>query len=442
MGKDHPKLPIGSTIGRFKIMKHIGAGGFGEIYSVLDTSTSKMCAMKIEALNQRRSSLKLEIEILKEVKGSKYFPELLDYGKTHSIRYYVMELLGASLQNMRHVSPHKKFSIYTTLRIALESLKAIEVLHQHGWVHRDIKPGNFLIRDDKNYPICLIDFGLCRRYIDKKTGSIIPPREEPGFTGTCRYASVNAHNYKELSRRDDIISWIYTFVELCDGKLPWPGTKDREKTKEIKKTISATQLMQTFSDNVLEIYRDARKLRFEDEPNYQMYKDLLKQAMDEEHPRRTGFDWEYYNKEIVKEVMPNLAVGQPKQASQASLSSTKAILGPPRKPFVMPTYIPPVYKPSFMTNLQPEQKQEQPKPVVPNYAPPNFSIPQQQPAKAPPVTPIKTNYPPTAPGTPASYQQSAPETPAKSVKNFDKNEDSDDSEEEEQKEDVGCQCRI
>ena len=441
MGKDHPKLLIGSYVGRFKVTKHIGAGGFGEIYSVFDPASSKMCAMKIETLSQRRSSLKLEIEILKEMKNSKdakYFPDLIDYGKTHSIRYYVMELLGASLQNMRHVSSHKKFSIYTTLKIALESLKAIEALHKQGWVHRDIKPGNFLIRDDKDYPICLIDFGLCRRYIDKKTGKIIPPREDPGFTGTCRYASVNAHNYKELSRRDDIISWIYTFVELCDGRLPWPGTKDREKTKEMKKTITANQLMQSFSDDILEIYRDARKLRFEDEPNYKMYRDLIKRAMEEENPKRKGFDWEYYKKDIIQEVMPNLAVGQPKQASKASLSSTKAIVGPPRKPFVLPDHIPPLYQTSFIANIQPDQNK--PAQPVKAYQPPNFAIPMAS-SNPPPSTPVKTtaDAKQTAPNTPT--QMSAPETPAKSAKKFDTSDEEEDDDDN-HKEDVGCQCRI
>ena len=103
MGNDHPKLLIGSTIGRFKVKKHVGTGGFGEIYTVFDPDSQKMCAMKIESLSHHKSSLKLEVEILKELKGCKYFPELIDYGKTQSIRYYVMELLGASLKKRRHV---------------------------------------------------------------------------------------------------------------------------------------------------------------------------------------------------------------------------------------------------------------------------------------------------------------------------------------------------
>lgn len=385
MGKDHPKLKIDSFVGRFRVVKHVGAGGFGEIYSVMDPSTSKMCAMKIEYLGVHKSSLKLEIAILQELSGSKYFPKLIDQGKTQTIRYYVMELLGASLQNMRAIAPRKRFSMHTTLRIALESLKAIEEFHNHGYVHRDIKPGNFLIRDDDEYPICLIDFGLCRKYIDDK-GKIIPPRDEPGFTGTCRYASVNAHNYNELGRRDDIISWIYTMVELADSKLPWPGTKDREATRTMKRDITATSLLKSFSDEILDIYREVRKLKYEDKPDYDLYKKLLQDAINECTEKRAGFDWEYYSRKLVEEVSPDLALGPPKQTSAKSLSSTKAFLGPPRKPFVMPTFIPEVFNPTG----------EPSNPPVTQLSPPQTPTASTKAVQSQPPTPASKQTPQTS----------------------------------------------
>ncbi|EAY06068.1 CK1 family protein kinase [Trichomonas vaginalis G3] len=323
----------------------------------MDPNTSKMCAMKIEYLDIHKSSLKLETSILQELAGCKYFPQIIDHGKTHTIRYLVMEILGASLQNMRAIAPRKRFSMYTTLRIALESLIAIEEFHKHGYVHRDIKPGNFLIRNDPKYPICLIDFGLCRKYIDEN-GKIIPPRDEPGFTGTCRYASVHAHNYNELGRRDDIISWLYTIVELADSRLPWPGTKDRVATRQMKNDISATTLLKSFPDEILDIYREVRKLKYEDQPDYELYKRLIREAINQSPQKKSGFDWEYFNRKQVEDVSPDLALGPPKQTSAKSLSSTKAFLGPPRKPFVMPDFIPPVFNPIIIPST-PEVKKEE-----------------------------------------------------------------------------------
>lgn len=70
----------------------------------------------------------------------------------------------------------------------------IELFHKTGFVHRDIKPGNFLLGTTNNL-IHLIDFGLCKRYSDPQ-GKHIPFFENVshhGITGTPRYASMNAH---------------------------------------------------------------------------------------------------------------------------------------------------------------------------------------------------------------------------------------------------------
>lgn len=100
-------------------------------------------------------------------------------------------------------------------------LRSIQAIHQKGILHRDIKPGNFLIRPSKSYPIVLIDFGLARPFLDPRNGQMIPPRDKPGFVGTRAYASINAHAGKELGRRDDLYSWFYCLLRIHKGKLPW-----------------------------------------------------------------------------------------------------------------------------------------------------------------------------------------------------------------------------
>jgi hypothetical protein len=65
----------------------------------------------------------------------------------------------------------------------------------------------------------LIDFGLARRYTDD-TGSHLPRRPDASFRGSTTYASVHAHRDEDLSRRDDLWSWMYMIIELIDGEGP------------------------------------------------------------------------------------------------------------------------------------------------------------------------------------------------------------------------------
>lgn len=293
---NHPEriqFEEGKNIDRFIVYKKIGSGGYGDIYAVHDTEYGdQLCAMKVEFLCSEKQGLLDELEIMKHIQGSPYFPKLIADGEFEDFRYLVMELLGPSISTMRRALNHRHYTLYSTLKISIEMLKTIKAFHKRGYIHRDIKPGNFLIKPDANTPIVLIDFGLSETYIDPKTKKHIPPDPDAGFTGTCRYASLHAHEEKQLSRRDDLFSWFYTLIELIEGKVPWPGSRDRELTVEMKKSMKAPELCRSLTPEFCDIYKYIKSIKFKEKPKYGWIKTQIEGAIKKLNVADERYDWE------------------------------------------------------------------------------------------------------------------------------------------------------
>lgn len=138
----------------------------------------------------------------------------------------VIDQCGSTLERLFNKC-NRQFSLKTVCAIADQLIERMEFFHSKGYLHRDLKPDNCLmgrfIEDCKI--VYIVDFGLSKEYIDKKTKKHIPMKDGKALTGTARYASINTHYGIEQSRRDDLESLGYIFCYFLKGKLPWQGLK-------------------------------------------------------------------------------------------------------------------------------------------------------------------------------------------------------------------------
>ncbi|KAJ5071418.1 tau-tubulin kinase 2 [Anaeramoeba ignava] len=132
---------------RWVLTKKIGEGAYGQIFEAKDLNTNQLYAMKVEPLNVSKSLLH-ETNVLTNLQKSLYVPKFIACGKTKQFNFLVMELLGENITKLRKKQAESKFTISTILKIGIQMISALESLHKLGYLHRDVKPSNFLIRNN------------------------------------------------------------------------------------------------------------------------------------------------------------------------------------------------------------------------------------------------------------------------------------------------------
>lgn len=243
------------------------------------------------------------------------FAELFYYGKEGSYAVLVMELLGATLEDV--VAECKgKINPYSASVVAEQAIVALAYVHSKGIVHRDIKSENFMFGiGDKVHHLYIIDFGMSTRYYLKSHVKLAHGKQ---LTGTARYASINAMRGLTQSRRDDLEALGHMLVYSLRGSLPWSGLDAptyKEKLKricEVKDTFPLAELCQGFPNEFLGFLTYSRELQFEERPNYDQWVNAFRSYRQASNPDGQDSDLQWLEgQEIDRESLVPFHTGNP-----------------------------------------------------------------------------------------------------------------------------------
>ena len=260
--------PFGIALKHFDILSVLGKGSFGEVYEAQDMRTGARVAVKVEAHGVPNPQLRIENKVLRALRGVRGFPEVYGYVELADCDAMVMQKLGVSLEGLRAGRPDGKLPQDTVASLGLQCLERLEALHVRAYVHRDIKPDNFMLCDGVVY---MIDFGMVKRVVHPDTGVHITDDRVSMRVGSPRYQSIRAQDYRQQSRRDDLESLMYMLVYLARGHLPWQRSQgvDSECTLDVKRATSAEELCGTLLHGKLALaLKYARELAFSALPDY------------------------------------------------------------------------------------------------------------------------------------------------------------------------------
>ena len=291
---------------RFKLISRLGEGSFGKIYKGIDNTTNKLVAIKVETKKETsHNQLKTEMIIYKDLQGSFVnnsinikWPQIYKYDDpldSVGSQILVMDLLGPNLNCILKKGINGKLSIGTVAYFAEKMITLVEKFHLAGYVHRDLKPHNFVLEYCENvypkYPeIFLIDYGLAKKYV--QDGRHIPFTQKKAMKGTIVYSSVHTHLGIDQSRRDDLESLGYIFVYLILGILPWHNIM-KEKTLGCDKKLVYAKIMiakmktptekmlkgipEPIKSSILAYFLYVNSLMYHQEPNYNYIRSLFKE---------------------------------------------------------------------------------------------------------------------------------------------------------------------
>ena len=238
--------------------KIIGEGAFSKVFLGED-EFQRMNVAILQMDKNEEDRFITETFVLQRIHGKGNFPQLYNTYMDEDYYYIIENLMGPNL-NILHKLCEKKFNYYTVINIAIDLMKNIRIIHELGFIHRDLKPDNIVFGNlcfenaDKRNQIGIIDFSNAKINI-KSNGQFKYSNKKVKCQGNNCFSSTNALKDNDVMYKDDIINIFYILIYFLKGELPWKSKdlKGKHLSKneiiEIREKISLKKLCENIPKN-------------------------------------------------------------------------------------------------------------------------------------------------------------------------------------------------
>jgi serine/threonine-protein kinase len=223
-----PSELVGRQIASYRLEREIGRGGMAVVYQARDLRLDRTVALKLLAPElARNDTFRRRFTHESRVAAAIDHPHIVpvfEAGETDGVLYIAMRYVAG--RDLRHLLDREgPLPVATATRIAAQVASALDAAHDHGLVHRDVKPGNILVAQgtDSDHPehVYLTDFGLT-----KKSLSLTGFTSVGQFVGTLDYVAPEQISGKPVDGRCDVYSLACVVHETLVGRPPFQRDDD------------------------------------------------------------------------------------------------------------------------------------------------------------------------------------------------------------------------
>jgi serine/threonine protein kinase len=211
---------VGETVAeRYELEELVGHGGMSSVYRAHDSLLERYVALKVlhEQYNEDEDFVerfKREARLVAQLQHPNIVT-VIDRGEQDGRQYIVFEYIEG--ENLKELVVRKgRLEVREALEIAIEVARALGFAHEHGLVHRDVKPQNVLLNGDGRAKVT--DFGIARS-LDVEQGVT----QTGTVLGTSNYIAPEQASGKHVDQHSDVYSLGVVLYEMLSGEVPFPG---------------------------------------------------------------------------------------------------------------------------------------------------------------------------------------------------------------------------